>query len=109
VWLLKSALIALLSTPPVAAGPQDQAPAPTEANHEFFSGTVTDFSADRISVSRTVLGKPAEVRTFIITGETKIEGRPRAKGRVTVGFKSTDEGDVAVRIIVRNNSQQPKK
>jgi hypothetical protein len=110
VWLLKLALILMTTlcvSPAVAQ--QDQSPT-AEANHEFFSGTVVDYAPDKITVARTILGKAPETRSFTITSETKMEGKPRVKGRVTVGFK-VDEGDVAVRIIVRNTTpnQKPKK
>ena len=62
----------------------------------------------RIVVNRALLGKPPENRTFLINADTKVEGKLKPKARVTVGIKSTDEGDVAVRIIVRT-SQSPKK
>jgi hypothetical protein len=81
-----------------------QEPAPSvEPNYEFVSGTVADLPPGRIVVNRAVIGKPAENRTFLITGETKIEGKLRPKARVTVGFKPSEEGDVAMRIIVRNS------
>jgi hypothetical protein len=90
--------------PPSTPAPQ---PAP-EPSYEFVSGTVTDLPAGKIVVNRAVLGKPPEDRTFLITADTKVEGKLRAKARVTVGFKTTEEGDVAMRIIVRNNAA-PKK
>jgi hypothetical protein len=76
-------------------------PAPAEPQYEFVSGTVIELPPGKIVVSREVLGKPAETRTFIINDETKVEGQLRNRARVTVGFKQTPEGDVAVRIIVR--------
>lgn len=85
---------------------QDQAP-PVEGNYEFVSGTVTELPPGKIVVNRAVLGKPAENRVFLITSETKVEGKLQANARVTVGFKTSDEGDVAMRIIVR--SAAPRK
>ena len=79
---------------------QEQAP-PSEPKYEFVSGTITDLPPGRIVVSRAVRGKPPEDRTFLITSETKVEGTLRANAPVTVGFKPTEEGDVAMRIIVR--------
>lgn len=92
----------LLAWMPVTAIGQDQQP---EGNYEFVSGIIADLPPGRIVVNRAVVGKPPENRTFLITAETKIEGRLRIRARVTVGFKPSDEGDVAVRIIVRD--QQP--
>lgn len=63
-------------------------------------------------MNRAVLGKPAENRVFIVNGETKVEqseGQLKTNARVTVGFKTTEDGDVAVRIIVRPPQQQQKE
>jgi hypothetical protein len=79
-----------------------QEPAPTaEPSYEFVSGTITDLPSGRIVVNRALIGKPPENRTFLITGDTKVEGKLKEGARVTVGFKPSEEGDVAVRIIVR--------
>jgi hypothetical protein len=53
-----------------------------------------------VTVSRNHLGKN-ESRSFLITQETKVEGRIRVNARVTVRFRAADEGDVALHIIVR--------
>jgi hypothetical protein len=84
---------------------QEQPPA-NDTNYEFVSGTITDLPPGKIVVNRAV-GKPPENRTFLITAETKVEGTLKANARVTVGFKPTEEGDVAMRIIVR--AATPKK
>jgi hypothetical protein len=76
-------------------------PPPSEPNYAFFSGIVEEFSDARITVSRVLPGKPTETRSFIINSGTKVEGRIDNKSRVTVGFETRDDGDVAVRIIVR--------
>lgn len=86
---------------------QEQGATPVEPNYEFFSGTISQLPAGQIAVARTVLGKPAENRSFVINSETKIEGKLRLKARVTVGFKSTADGDLAVRIIVRPQAKKP--
>ena len=103
-WLMWPRVLAmailLLARPLVAA--QDPPPSSkSEPNYAFFSGTVEDFSEARIVVSRVLPGKPTETRSFVINADTKVEGQPKAKARVTVGFETRDEGDVAVRIIVR--------
>ena len=87
--------------------PQAAPPAAEETTYEFFSGIVLQLPEGRLTVSRAVLGKPAENRSFLIKADTKVEGKLKVKARVTVGFKSSDDGDVAVRIIVR--TQQSKK
>ena len=101
VWPIRTVFVCLLLAC-VAPAVQPQEPPPTgEAGYEFVSGTVTDLQAGRIVVNRAVIGKPAENRTFLMNGDTKVEGNLKNGARVTVGFKPSDEGDVAVRIIVR--------
>ena len=51
-------------------------PKPTEPTHEdqksepqyedTFSGPIVEFSSEKIVVSRSILGQPAESRTFLI-------------------------------------------
>ncbi|MEO8131199.1 MAG: hypothetical protein ABI822_29145 [Bryobacteraceae bacterium] len=103
MWLIKLVLVLALGTPllPPVVRAQEQGTTPPEPNYEFFSGTISQMPPGQIAVARTVLGKPPENRNFIINGETKVEGKLRLKARVTVGFKSTPDGDLAVRIIVR--------
>jgi hypothetical protein len=108
VWQPKIVfLFALFAWPSAPVRSQEQSPAP-DANYEIVSGTVTDLPAGRIVVNRAVLGKPPEERTFLITGQTKVEGRLRVNARVTVGFRPSDEGDIAMRIIVRSQPN-PRK
>jgi hypothetical protein len=108
VWPFRIAVVCLLlAMCGNAVSAQEQTPA-AEPNFEFVSGTITELPPGRIVVNRALLGKPPENRTFLINADTKVEGKLKPKARVTVGFKSTDEGDVAVRIIVRT-SQSPKK
>ena len=102
VWPIGTAVVCLYLAFAGEVVPAQDPPPPTEQNYEFVSGTITDLPPGRIVVNRAVIGKPAEDRTFLITGETKIEGTLRPKARVTVGFKPSEEGDVAVRIIVRS-------
>jgi hypothetical protein len=100
VWLLKIVLLFLfVAWPSVCLKGQEQPP--QDGNYEIVSGTVTDLPPGRIVVNRAVLGQPPQERTFLITSQTKIEGRLRVNARVTVGFRPSDEGDIAMRIIVR--------
>ena len=71
----------------------------------FFAGTVVESTAEKLTLTRTVLGKP-EDRTFIVTPETKIEGRLRARVRVTVRYTSDESGDTATMIIVRSAAKK---
>src|ERR1035438_5584237 len=61
-------------------------PAKSEPQYEdTFSGPIVEYSAEKITVSRTILGKP-EQHTFWIKPDTKIEGKLKVKAKVTVGF-----------------------
>ncbi len=64
-------------------------------------------SVTRITVSRSILGKPAEKQTFWIKTDTRIEGNLRMKARVTVGYVVADEGNVARLIVVRSAQKTP--
>ena len=76
---------------------------------ETFSGPIVEVSATKITVSRSILGKPAEKRTFWIKPDTRIEGKLRVRAKVTVGFVKTDDGDVARLVVVRTAQKQPDK
>ena len=56
---------------------------------------------EKLTVLKTVLGKTSETRTFLITKETRIEGKLKLKARVTVRYTHEDEGYRALHIIVR--------
>ena len=82
------------SNPGVQGQPEDQ----------YFSGTITALEAGKITVTRTVLGTESTTKTFILTPETRFEGKPKLKARVTVRFVTEEEKDRAVHVVVRNNS-----
>ena len=71
-----------------------------------FSGPIVELTATQITVSRSILGKPAEKHTFAIKSDTRIDGKLRVKVKVTVGYVASDDGDVA-RLIVVRGSQKP--
>ena len=73
---------------------------------QTFSGPIVEVTATQITVSRSILGKPAEKRTFSIKSDTRIEGKLRVRVKVTVGYVTTDDGDVA-RLVVVRGSQKP--
>lgn len=73
----------------------------------FFAGTVTEWNAEKISVSRKVSGK-AESRTFRITTDTKVEGKQKLKVRVTVRYVADEDGERATLIVVRTAQPKPK-
>ena len=92
----------LLATPAVKVLHAQQEDSSTEqARGDFFSGTITVLTEDKITVIRTVLGKSSETRTFAITPATKVEGKLRVKLRVTVRFTKDEDVDKALHIIVR--------
>lgn len=100
------ALFLFLMAGDVAALNQDTAKPPgNDLKLEFFSGTVTEFTATRVTVLREVIDRDPEERTFVINAETKIEGTLKGKVRVTVGYAAEEEVHVAVRIIVRADSK----
>jgi hypothetical protein len=74
----------------------------------FFAGTVAEIRDDAIVISRTVRGK-MENRTFQLTPDTKVEGRLRARVRVTVRYVAADDGDTATLIVVRASQPVKKK
>lgn len=76
---------------------------------QTFSGPIIEFTATKITVSRSILGKPAEKRSFLIKSDTRIEGKLRVHVKVTVGYVTTDEGDVARLVVVRTSQKQPEK
>jgi hypothetical protein len=82
-----------------------QEPADQKKPDTFFAGTVMEFTASKITVSRVVLGK-TEKRTFRLTPETKVEGKLRARARVTVRWATADEGDTATQIVVWASQQK---
>lgn len=86
---------------------QDPAPA-TQPHDQFLAGTITALTATSITVTRVVMGKESTVRTFAITSSTEIKGKPKVDWRVTVRYVSDENGERAVRIIVRG-PPPPKK
>ena len=83
--------------------------APNEPEYkDTFSGSIVQLSAVAVTASRSILGKPAEKRTFSIKPGTRIEGKLRINAKVTIGFVSTDDGDVARLIVVRTTQRAPQ-
>ena len=87
------------------AGQQTAKPTSSKATapaNDIFSGTVTAFLPDSLTVVRKVPARPDEFRQFIIDKDTKVEGKFRVNARVTVRFKADSGGAVhALRVIVR--------
>ena len=74
----------------------------------FFSGVVTELTAEQVTISRAILGKEPERRTFAIRRDTRIEGKLKNKSRVTVRFAAGESGEVAVSIVVRDKADKKK-
>jgi len=77
---------------------------------DTFSGSVVQMAAATVTVSRSILGKPAEKRSFALKPDTRIEGKLRVSAKVTIGFVMSDDGAVARLIVVRTAQKAaPKK
>jgi hypothetical protein len=75
----------------------------------YFTGTLVENAPDHLKVSRVLQGKP-EAHVFKMNAETKVEGgRLRLRQRINVRYISSDDGDVAILVIVRPARAQPKK
>jgi hypothetical protein len=74
----------------------------------FFAGKVAEYSASKLTVTRTVLGK-VENHTFKMIVSTKVEGKLSKKVRVTVRYISDDNGDTATLVVVRPPVPLPPK
>jgi hypothetical protein len=76
---------------------------------QTFSGPIVEVTATKITVSRSILGKPAEKHSFLIQSDTRIEGKLKVRVKVTVGYVTTDDGDVARLVVVRTSQKQSDK
>ena len=78
-----------------AAQQKGQQSAPKD---QMFSGEVTAIDTSSLTATRT---GSKDSKTFVITPETRFEGKPRVSSRVTIRYVATEEGARAVRVIVR--------
>lgn len=98
-------LAAFLACAPVVRA-QEEPPGKTQpAYDDTFAGPIVELSASKVTVSRNVLGKK-EKRTFLIKTDTRIDGKLKVKEKVTVGFVTTDEGDIARLIVAHPNARK---
>jgi hypothetical protein len=105
------ALALFLACPGAVSAQQDSpappgpAPAPSPKKppaNDIFSGTVTELTADSVTVLRTALVREAVKRTFVLDSQTVVEGNLRVKARVSVRYMADDAGQFhALHIIVR--------
>ncbi|MBZ5577668.1 MAG: hypothetical protein LAP40_13990 [Acidobacteriia bacterium] len=78
--------------------------APAKVKDQYFTGLVMSIDEASLTVNRTVLGKNSSTKTFAITAETRFEGaRPIVRSQVTVRYVTGDEGDRALRVILRRS------
>ncbi len=101
VWLLRLTVFAVASLscalPTTRIGWTQNQPAPPK--DQMFSGTVTAVGDNSLTVVRT--GSTAS-KTFTVTPQTLFEGpKPQVNSRVTIRYVAGEEGDRAVRVIVR--------
>ena len=82
-------------------GQNYDAPAPAP-KPQFFGGTVTELNDTHIKVSRKLVGRPLESRTFVIDANTRMnKAAIHIKGRVTVRYRRMPEGDLALEVQAR--------
>ncbi len=73
----------------------------------MFSGMVTVVNDASLTATRSGQGKAAVTKTFAITPETQFEGgMPKVNSRVTVRYVTTEDGDRAIRVIVRGGGSK---
>lgn len=93
------------SAEPAAPAPEEHAkpeqPPPPKPKPQFFAGTLTTVDASHIIVSRTLVGKATETRTFLMQAKTKTNRALHPRQRVTVRYQHLPEGDVALEVLVR--------
>jgi len=108
-FLLGVSLISAQAAAQESDGAKQDIPKSETKYDDTFTGTVVELTAEKITVSRSILGKPAEKHTFRIQPDTRIEGKLHPKIKVTIGFTTSDDGDVARLIVVRSQKQTEKK
>ena len=102
------ALGVLLASTRTLPAQEDQPPSKSQPSYDdTFAGPIVELTTTKVTVSRNVLGK-TEKRTFLIKTDTRIEGKLRVKEKVTVGFVTTDEGDIARLIVAHPNGKEQK-
>jgi hypothetical protein len=108
MWLKVTRALAVLmfcSTLRMLAQPAGNQSAPAHPKAQFFAGIVTELSSGRVTVSRSLVGRPRENRCFLIRPETKLSRPLKVRARVTVRYRHLPEGDVALEIQVRSQTQ----
>jgi hypothetical protein len=110
MWRIVACLAAVLllhgPVEALAQDPETPPPAAPAARPQFFAGTVTELDESHIKVSRKLVGRPLESRTFVIDAKTKMNKITiRVKSRVTVRYRRQPDGDLALEVQVRPASR----
>jgi hypothetical protein len=103
MWHIVACLAAviLLRGPVEVLAQNPDTPAPA-AKPQFFAGAVTELDESHIVVSRKLVGRPLESRTFLIDSKTKMNMSViKVKSRVTVRYRRRPEGDLALEVQAR--------
>lgn len=106
MWRIVACLAAvILMHGPVAVlaqNPEASVAAAPAVKPQFFAGAVTELDESHIKVSRKLVGRSPESRTFAIDSKTKMNKTAiKVKGRVTVRYRHIPEGDLALEVQVR--------
>lgn len=95
------AVVLLLALPAASWTHQPPVAEDTASRTAIFSGIVITVSTTSVTVNRKGLGLDSVTHTFALDANTRIEGKLRPRAKVTVMYSETDDGLLAVRIIVR--------
>ncbi len=100
VVMLFSAALFCGATPGLSqTATTDPAPAQPAPRPQFFAGTVVELDTSYIKITRTLVGRPIESRSFAINPSTKInKAAIKLHNRVTVRYKHLNDGDLALEI-----------
>ncbi|MGA8030249.1 MAG: hypothetical protein WB992_24160 [Bryobacteraceae bacterium] len=105
------AALVLWSVAPILAQTVENSNPPQQSatRRQFFAGTVTALDDQHITVSRTLVGRAPEARTFIVNTGTKLnKAALKVKSRVTVRYQHLPEGDVALEIQIHPAARSPR-
>ena len=94
----------------LAQNPETPAPVVPAAKPQFFAGAVTELDESHIKISRKLVGRSPESRTFVIDSKTKMNKTAiKVKSRVTVRYQHIPEGgDLALEVQVRPAARPSK-
>jgi hypothetical protein len=106
MWRIVACLAAVLllrgQVEALAQNPETAPPAVPAAKPQFFAGAVTELDESHIKVSRKLVGRPLESRTFVIDSRTKMnKAAIKVKSRVTVRYRREPESDLALEVQAR--------